>query len=96
VTEWGIDNLFNPGKRHMDEEKRRLQSTREDIGDSSGGRRIDLDSGAVTIVRRRPADGGPPVGAVAEDAEAENEPSADTTDDAAAVPAEDEKDRSAG
>jgi hypothetical protein len=52
MTEWGIDTLFNPGKRHMDEEKRRLQSTREEIGDSSGGRRIDLDSGTVTISRR--------------------------------------------
>lgn len=35
----------------MDEEKRRLQSTREEVGDSSGGRRIDLESGTVTIGR---------------------------------------------
>jgi hypothetical protein len=52
MTQWGIDTLFNPGKRHMDEEKRRLQSTREEVGDSSGGRRIDLESGTVTIPRR--------------------------------------------
>ncbi|HEX4726931.1 MAG TPA: DUF6191 domain-containing protein [Jatrophihabitans sp.] len=52
MTEWGIDTLFNPGKRHMDEEKRRLQSTREEIGDSSGGRRIDLESGVVRIARK--------------------------------------------
>ncbi len=52
MTEWGIDTLFNPGKRHMDDEKRRLQATREDVGDSSGGRRIDLESGAVVIARR--------------------------------------------
>ena len=52
MTEWGIDTLFNPGKRHMDEEKRRLQSTREEIGDSSGGKRIDLDSGVVRIARK--------------------------------------------
>ena len=64
MTEWGIDTLFNPGKRHMDEEKRRLQSTREEVGDSSGGRRIDLESGTVTI-SRRPSN--PP--ADAEDAE---------------------------
>lgn len=51
MTEWGIDTLFNPGKRHMDEEKRRLQSTREEVGDSSGGKRIDLDSGTVRISR---------------------------------------------
>src|SRR3954453_12660401 len=49
MTQWGLDSLFNPGKRHMDEEKRRLQSTREEIGDSSGGKRIDLESGKVTI-----------------------------------------------
>jgi hypothetical protein len=53
MTQWGLDTLFNPAKRHMDEEKRRLQSTREQIGDSSGGKRIDLESGKVTI--RQPA-----------------------------------------
>ncbi|HEY2041488.1 MAG TPA: DUF6191 domain-containing protein [Jatrophihabitans sp.] len=51
MTEWGIDTLFNPGKRHLDEEKRRLQSTREEVGDSSGGRRIDFESGKVVISR---------------------------------------------
>ena len=51
MTQWGLDTLFNPAKRHMDEEKRRLQSTREEVGDSSGGKRIDLESGKVTIKR---------------------------------------------
>ena len=51
MTQWGLDTLFNPAKRHMDEEKRRLESTREEIGDSSGGQRIDLESGKVTIKR---------------------------------------------
>jgi len=51
MTQWGLDTLFNPAKRHMDEEKRRLQSTREEIGDSSGGKRIDLESGKVVIER---------------------------------------------
>jgi hypothetical protein len=51
MTQWGLDTLFNPAKRHMDEEKRRLQATREEIGDSSGGKRIDLESGKVTIKR---------------------------------------------
>jgi hypothetical protein len=55
MTEWGIDTLFNPGKRHMDDEKRRLQSTREEVGDSSGGRRIDLENGKVVIARKKPA-----------------------------------------
>jgi hypothetical protein len=55
MTQWGLDSLFNPAKRHMDEEKRRLQSTREEIGDSSGGKRIDLESGRVTIQRQESA-----------------------------------------
>ena len=49
MTQWGLDTLFNPAKRHMDEEKRRLQSTREEVGDNSGGKRIDLESGKVRI-----------------------------------------------
>ena len=52
MTQWGLDTLFNPAKRHMDDEKRRLQSTREEVGDNSGGRRVDLESGKVVI--RRP------------------------------------------
>jgi hypothetical protein len=52
MTQWGLDTLFNPAKRHMDEEKRRLQTTREQIGDSSGGRRVDLEAGKVTIQRQ--------------------------------------------
>ena len=53
MTQWGLDSLFNPAKRHMDEEKRRLQATREEIGDSSGGDRIDLESGRVVIRRKK-------------------------------------------
>lgn len=56
MTQWGLDTLFNPAKRHMDEEKRRLQSTRQQIGDSSGGKRIDLESGKVTIQRAEASD----------------------------------------
>ena len=52
MTQWGLDALFNPGKKHMDEEKRRLQATRAEVGDSSGGKRIDFDSGKVTIRRK--------------------------------------------
>jgi hypothetical protein len=56
MTQWGLDTLFNPAKRHMDEEKRRLQSTREEVGDSSGGKRIDFESGKVTIRRETSAE----------------------------------------
>ncbi|HEY3737301.1 MAG TPA: DUF6191 domain-containing protein [Jatrophihabitans sp.] len=58
MTQWGLDALFNPAKRHMDEEKQRLQATREEVGDSSGGKRIDLASGKV-VIRRRPTEPDP-------------------------------------
>ena len=74
MTQWGLDVLFNPAKRHMDEEKQRLQSTREEVGDASKGNRIDLASGKVTI-RRKAADADD-----AEDAE-------DADESAAAAPA---------
>ena len=93
MTQWGIDTLFNPGKRHMDEEKRRLQSTREEIGDSSGGRRIDLESGTVTIPRRGkgepPADPAPESGAPALD-EAELDEAEGNAEPAEAVTESDE------
>jgi hypothetical protein len=79
MTQWGLDTLFNPAKRHMDEEKRRLQSTREEVGDSSGGKRIDLESGKVTIRRAGAREAGPdPAVAAADGAE-----SADPADSAA-------------
>ncbi|MCW2528680.1 MAG: hypothetical protein JWM76_3540 [Pseudonocardiales bacterium] len=56
MTQWGIETLFNPSKRHADEEKRRLQATREVVGDSSKGRRIDLESGTVRISRPKRAE----------------------------------------
>lgn len=83
MTEWGIDTLFNPGKRHMDEEKRRLQSTREEVGDSSGGKRIDLESGIVKIGRpKQPAtgDGTPAAEAQSSEAPDDEAPSAEAPD----------------
>jgi hypothetical protein len=89
MTQWGLDTLFNPAKRHMDEEKRRLQSTREEIGDSSGGKRIDLESGKVTIQRSAKDDDADadelpaeePV--AAEETEQADEPRAETATDRA-------------
>jgi Family of unknown function (DUF6191) len=72
MTQWGLDVLFNPAKRHMDEEKRRLQSTREEVGDASDGKRIDLVAGKV-VIRRKAAD--------AEDADVEA-PASDVAEDA--------------
>ncbi|MFJ8166693.1 DUF6191 domain-containing protein [Streptomyces sp. NPDC096136] len=53
-----IQELFNPGRRHTDEEKKRLELSRTDVGDGDPGRGpIDLDSGTVLI---RPAADAPP------------------------------------
>jgi hypothetical protein len=71
MTQWGLDTLFNPAKRHMDEEKRRLQSTRAEVGDNSGGKRIDLESGKVRISKADQA---------ADDEAAADEDAADVTD----------------
>jgi hypothetical protein len=76
MTQWGLDTLFNPAKRHMDEEKRRLQATREEIGDSSGGKRIDLESGKVKIRRTTPK----PDAEDAEDADSVDTVSAEADD----------------
>src|SRR3954452_20227248 len=64
MTQWGLDTLFNPAKRHMDEEKRRLQATRQQVGDTSGGKRVDLESGKVRIGKK--ADDEPDDNAAAE------------------------------
>jgi hypothetical protein len=80
MTQWGLDTLFNPGKRHMDEEKRRLQSTREQIGDSSGGQRVDLESGKITI--RRTSAEAEQDGEAKPDAETPGEPSDAAIEDA--------------
>ena len=68
MTQWGLDTLFNPAKRHMDDEKQRLQSTREEVGDNSGGRRVDLESGKVVIRRPENEDQDEQAGVVAQDA----------------------------
>ena len=85
MTQWGLDTLFNPAKRHMDEEKRRLQATRQQVGDTSGGKRIDLESGKVRIGKAASEDGGPDPEEAAEDA---TEDAAEVADAAAEGAAE--------
>ncbi len=82
MTQWGLDTLFNPAKRHMDEEKQRLQSTREEVGDSSGGKRIDLESGKVTISRSGSKAKSAAKDTPADADDAVDAPGADGTDDA--------------
>ncbi|MCX4528275.1 MULTISPECIES: DUF6191 domain-containing protein [unclassified Streptomyces] len=51
-----IEELFNPGRKHTDEEKKRLELSRIDVNDGDPGRGpIDLESGKVVIrVDKRP------------------------------------------
>jgi hypothetical protein len=45
-----MDELFTPGRKHTEDERNRLELTREDEGSNDPGRgMIDLDSGSVVI-----------------------------------------------
>ncbi|MCJ0872513.1 DUF6191 domain-containing protein [Streptomyces sp. AP-93] len=45
-----IEELFSPGRKHTDEEKKRLELSRIDVNDGDPGKGpIDLDSGKVLI-----------------------------------------------
>ncbi|MFJ8494194.1 DUF6191 domain-containing protein [Streptomyces sp. NPDC094038] len=45
-----FEELFAPGRKHTHEEQKRLELTREDVGDTDPGRGpIDLASGKVVI-----------------------------------------------
>ncbi|MFD9489820.1 DUF6191 domain-containing protein [Streptomyces sp. NPDC059991] len=45
-----LNELFAPGKRHEEEERRRLEITLDEAGDADPGRGpIDLASGSVVI-----------------------------------------------
>ncbi|KUJ64577.1 hypothetical protein ACZ90_58625 [Streptomyces albus subsp. albus] len=54
-----IEELFAPGRKHTEEERNRLDVTRDDQGDGDPGRGpIDLDSGRV-VIRPRKGHGAP-------------------------------------
>ncbi|MGW0366248.1 DUF6191 domain-containing protein [Streptomyces sp. NPDC002990] len=54
-----IEELFSPGRKHTDEERKRLELSRADVDDADPGRGpIDLESGKVLI---RPVES-PPAG----------------------------------
>ncbi|WP_327304391.1 DUF6191 domain-containing protein [Streptomyces sp. NBC_01298] len=45
-----IEELFSPGRKHTDEERKRLELSRIDVNDGDPGKGpIDLDSGKVLI-----------------------------------------------
>ncbi|MET9519886.1 DUF6191 domain-containing protein [Streptomyces sp. NPDC002994] len=52
-----IEQLFAPGRKHTDDERQRLELSRDDVGDGDPGQGpIDLASGKVVI---RPPGSGP-------------------------------------
>ncbi|MET7569763.1 DUF6191 domain-containing protein [Streptomyces sp. NPDC005492] len=45
-----FEELFSPGRKHTEDERNRLEMTREDVGDGDPGRGpIDLESGKVVV-----------------------------------------------
>ncbi|MFF8597705.1 DUF6191 domain-containing protein [Streptomyces sp. NPDC015232] len=51
-----MEELFAPGRKHTDDERRRLALTREDLGEGDPHKGpIDLSSGKVTIRLPGPA-----------------------------------------
>ncbi|MEU8521607.1 DUF6191 domain-containing protein [Streptomyces sp. NPDC048577] len=58
-----VEELFAPGRRHIDEERRRIALTREDLGDGDPSQGpIDLTSGRVTIRVPEPGETPPAAG----------------------------------
>ncbi|MEN8650736.1 DUF6191 domain-containing protein [Streptomyces sp. 21So2-11] len=52
-----LEEFFAPGRKHTEDERKRLAETRGDLGDSDPGRgRIDLTSGKVVIRLPDPPD----------------------------------------
>jgi uncharacterized protein DUF6191 len=50
-----FEELFAPGRKHTRDEQKRLELTREDVGDTDPGRGpIDLASGKVVVRRSEP------------------------------------------
>ena len=52
-----FEELFAPGRKHTRDERKRLELTREDVGDADPGRGpIDLASGKVVVRPPKPDD----------------------------------------
>ncbi|WP_202454841.1 DUF6191 domain-containing protein [Streptomyces sp. PsTaAH-137] len=50
-----FEELFSPGRKHTNDERKRLELTRVDLDDGDPGRGpIDLTSGKVVVRRPRP------------------------------------------
>ncbi|MFZ3568002.1 DUF6191 domain-containing protein [Streptomyces sp. BH097] len=52
-----FEELFSPGRKHTNDERKRLELTRVDMNDGDPGRGpIDLTSGKVVVRPSRPAE----------------------------------------
>ncbi|MFF7643416.1 DUF6191 domain-containing protein [Streptomyces canus] len=52
-----FEELFAPGRKHTHDEQKRLELSREDVGDGDPGRGpIDLTSGKVVVRRPKPGE----------------------------------------
>ncbi|MEV3858005.1 DUF6191 domain-containing protein [Streptomyces sp. NPDC050095] len=84
-----FEELFAPGRKHTNDERKRLELTRVDLNDGDPGRGpIDLTSGKVVV--RRPQQETPPEPAAKDATEdATEDTTEDTTEGAAGGEAED-------
>ncbi|MET9735350.1 DUF6191 domain-containing protein [Streptomyces sp. NPDC006458] len=79
-----FEELFAPGRKHTRDEQKRLELTREDVGDNDPGRGpIDLASGKVVIRAPESAEEDPAEPGSEEPAEPTPDGSAGHTPDAA-------------
>lgn len=88
-----FEELFSPGRKHTDEERKRLELTRVDLNDGDPGRGpIDLTSGKVVV--RVPAQAAPgptdPMDPADEAEPGEQTPEADAHDLAVPAPSDGE------
>ena len=69
-----FEELFAPGRKHTNDERKRLELTRVDLNDGDPGRGpIDLTSGKVVIRPPEPTEPGAEAEAEAESAERESD-----------------------
>ncbi|MEV6696385.1 DUF6191 domain-containing protein [Streptomyces sp. NPDC051453] len=88
-----FEELFSPGRKHTDEERKRLELTRVDLNDGDPGRGpIDLTSGKVVVRVPAQATPGPtdPMDPTDEAEPGEQTPEADAPDLAVPAPSDGE------
>ncbi|MFD9326708.1 DUF6191 domain-containing protein [Streptomyces sp. NPDC060065] len=80
-----FEELFAPGRKHTNDERKRLELSRVDLNDGDPGRGpIDLSSGKVVV--RPPGPGGTTPPSPAAEAKTEAEPQTETETETEAEP----------